>query len=382
MEIPSATLRLYSDEPGVHHKFPPPTFFYPGDKHIRRSGKDFCHVMLSLLPVGPAWPREPDSTLSLTMCGLADYYGFVDSRAADLLEIESDPRTTVELLEDWERNWGLPDPCLTTPLTIAERQIALVNKMTYLGAQSREYYYSLARDKCFDIYIQEYSPWMFGVSECGPTDDGEPNHYWRWEIGADSIRFFWKVKLRSASTCDVPVEDLICILNRYKPAHTEIVFDYSEIGWHQFAQPGAELEIKSDRSLVGPGFQPKSQLLWFYSQPPTVEYILQHFFWPPSAALVIGSEPTSTASFTVIESGILEFQSVAPTITRTISKAPASVQLLIGSNAVNVRIGRSITPNARMLEIIGSAPSARKSALVYQDGTSMLFADGGRMLLQ
>ena len=72
--------------------------------------------------------------------GLNQYWGHVDGRAADLLEIESDPRTTVELLPDWERAWGLPDPCFPNATSIAERQNMLVLVMTLLGGQSRAFY--------------------------------------------------------------------------------------------------------------------------------------------------------------------------------------------------------------------------------------------------
>ena len=50
---------------------------------------------------------HPESTLVRACTGLNEYWGVVDSRAADLLETESDPRLTVELLPDWERAWGL-----------------------------------------------------------------------------------------------------------------------------------------------------------------------------------------------------------------------------------------------------------------------------------
>lgn len=83
----------------------------PPDRHIRRDGDAYGEQFLTFLPQGQAWPRDPGSTLVNACLGLAHYYGFVDGRAADLLEIESDPRITVELLPDWEKAWGLPDPC-------------------------------------------------------------------------------------------------------------------------------------------------------------------------------------------------------------------------------------------------------------------------------
>ena len=109
------------------------------DRHVRRSGDDYAHAFLSLLPQGQAWPRHPESTLVQACTGLSAYWGYVDSRAADLLETESDPRITIELLTDWERAWGLPDPCYKAPLSIAERQRALVYKMTTLGGQSIQF---------------------------------------------------------------------------------------------------------------------------------------------------------------------------------------------------------------------------------------------------
>lgn len=90
------------------------------DRHVRRDGSHYFSALLDLLPQGLAWTREPDSTLGKTCRGLAEYWGFVDSRAADLLEIESDPRTTIELLPDWERAWGLPDPCFPPGTKIVE----------------------------------------------------------------------------------------------------------------------------------------------------------------------------------------------------------------------------------------------------------------------
>jgi uncharacterized protein YmfQ (DUF2313 family) len=217
----------------------------PRDRHHRRGPEDYASAMLSLLPTGQAWPRAPDSTLVLTIQGLAYYYGHVDGRAADLLERESDPRATLELLPDWERNWGLPDPCLAEPLTIADRQIALVLKMTMMGGQSRQFFIDLAAAIGYTITIGEFSPWTFGLSECGMTDDGAGKHYPRWEIGPPEIRFYWTIHVGAVrytwwryGSAEIGVDphcrigvatDLECILRRYKPAHTDIIFDYSEL---------------------------------------------------------------------------------------------------------------------------------------------------------
>ena len=219
------------------------------DFHVRRTAADYVHAFVNLLPHGLAWPRKPGTVLMKTCKGLAEYYGFVDSRAADLLERESDPRLTVELLPEWERAWGLPDPCFShLPLTIQERHRILMLKMTLLGAQSRDWFKYVSTWLGYNLTITEYAPFMCGVSRCGDTSAEEiaagghaPNM--RWYVGMPEQRFFWTVHVDNArltwfragaGVCGVDhlltiglAVDLECMLRRWKPAHTELVFDYS-----------------------------------------------------------------------------------------------------------------------------------------------------------
>lgn len=242
------------------------------DRHVRRTGDDYAEAMGKLLPRGQAWPREHDSVLMAVVRGLAQIWGMVDSRAADLLEREADPRQTIELLPDWERAWGLPDKCFAEPMTIADRQIVLVKKMTLLGAQSRAFFIDVMHQIGHEIQIREWSPFMAGVSRAGDTrgewgeiffpagrvpTSGDPHggavnsnmfvsgdrYDYRWEIGPPEMRFYWSVRVDlaklswfRASSGQAGIDphlrigladDLECLLKRWKPAHTELVFDYS-----------------------------------------------------------------------------------------------------------------------------------------------------------
>lgn len=241
------------------------------DRHARRTGDDYKQAFLALLPQGQAWPRHPESLLYKVVAGLCEYWGFVDSRAADLLEIESDPRKTVELLPDWERNWGLPDPCYEAPQTIGQRQLALVMRMTMQGAASREFFIAVAAQIGYTITITEYRVWVVGLDGCGdcrvygdgsnpmfdewnkpicsptgdPVADGELSEWPNYGIGPPGNRFYWTVHVTGASLTWFRVtkgqtgvdphlwiglaDDLECLLNRWKPAHTEIIFDYSNL---------------------------------------------------------------------------------------------------------------------------------------------------------
>jgi uncharacterized protein YmfQ (DUF2313 family) len=242
----------------------------PPDRHVRRSGSDYAIAFLSLLPYGPAWSRDPSSVLVQACEGLNDYWGFVDGRAADLLERESDPRRTIELLEDWERNWGLPDPCYQSPQTLGQRQLALVMRMTMEGAQSRDFFVGVAAQIGYSVTITEYRTFICGIDRCGDNrvyGDGSNPMYNEWGqpiknplgvnvaggelsewpnygVGPPENRFYWTVHVLEAAlfwfrtgqsqAADLLLDfgladDLECLLNRWKPAHTKIIFDYSNL---------------------------------------------------------------------------------------------------------------------------------------------------------
>jgi uncharacterized protein YmfQ (DUF2313 family) len=216
------------------------------DRHVRRSGDDYKKAFLALLPQGQAWPREADTILVRTCAGLCEYWGYVDGRIADLLERESDPRLTIELLPEWERAWGLPDPCYKAPQSIAERQAALVYKMTTLGGQSRQFMIDAAAHIGYEISITEYRPFMVGIDRVGDNRtinaDGSYSDY-PYMLGPPENRFYWSVHVNAtkliwfrvtSGICGVDphlrigtADDLECLLNRIKPAQTEIIFDYS-----------------------------------------------------------------------------------------------------------------------------------------------------------
>jgi uncharacterized protein YmfQ (DUF2313 family) len=68
---------------------------------------DACARMLRhLLPPSKLWRRDSDGVLSRVLLACGDELERVHGRVADLIE-ESDPRTAVQLLPDWERALGL-----------------------------------------------------------------------------------------------------------------------------------------------------------------------------------------------------------------------------------------------------------------------------------
>lgn len=240
--------------------------------------KEMIH---GLLPVGQAWERRADSVLSKIVEVAANEMAAVHGRS-DILLAEADPRQTFEMLSDWERVAGLPDNCAGVDNTIQERRAALVQRLTSLGGQSRAYFYQIAEvlgytqvqtlNLCLDdsetvsvsfddslnqncvvadfiltpLTIEEFRPFTCGLSECslGQNADGvfltsyaitdvvAFRDYWRVNVSGPRVTWF----VCGLSECGRDplakisrAVDLECILNRLKPAHTDLIFAYEGI---------------------------------------------------------------------------------------------------------------------------------------------------------
>jgi uncharacterized protein YmfQ (DUF2313 family) len=206
------------------------------------SAAEYALALRDLLPDGAAWPRDPTSYLMKWCAGNGKIWGDIDASAAQLLNQESDPRKAVAMLPDWNRNWGLPDPCLATPpQTIADQQAALVNKMTLVGGQSIAFFQSVAVSFGYNVTVTEHSPFTCGISQCGDTRNQAGNY--RWEIGPATIRFYWTVNVgqtplswfrcgegqcgRDPMLTIGESSGLECRISAWAPAHTQVLFNYS-----------------------------------------------------------------------------------------------------------------------------------------------------------
>jgi uncharacterized protein YmfQ (DUF2313 family) len=187
----------------------------------------FGRVLQQLLPAGAAWRCEGGSWLSKVLLGIGEEVARVDARGDALLE-ESDPRTALELLADWERVLGLPDDCqLTVPDAVGERQVQVAQKARALGGQSPQFYIDLARSLGYDITITEYAPLRAGF-HAGDVCAGVAWAYvWQVNIPLVGITSF----TAGVSTAGSRLRgwgslDLECIIGRAAPAHTTVLFSY------------------------------------------------------------------------------------------------------------------------------------------------------------
>jgi uncharacterized protein YmfQ (DUF2313 family) len=192
---------------------------------VALSAAAYVRQLLALLPPGAAWRREPGTLVQL-LTGLADELGRVDGRGAALID-ESDPRTTFETLSDWERVYGLPDPCVGGSPSTPQRRASLVAKIVGLGGQSPAYFIAVAAALGYTVTITEFSP-------ADVNDDVDQ------PIEGDAWAYAWQVNAPLHSVFEMTVEDgvddplaawsalpLECTLAALAPAHTIPIFTYA-----------------------------------------------------------------------------------------------------------------------------------------------------------
>ncbi len=184
-----------------------------------------------LLPQGWAWDDTPalDAVLMATAGSMAEVHA-----RADLLLEETDPRTTRELLPEWEAFAGLPEPCVSNPpTTLEERRLALWAKLTMTGGQSLGFFQDWLGRLGYDVEILPHGkPFIAGIGRCGERLGGGPSQRFIWRITVKGTR---GGRFRAGSgRCGERLltisraADLECMIRRYAPAHTLLIFAYEE----------------------------------------------------------------------------------------------------------------------------------------------------------
>ncbi|MBX9596003.1 MAG: DUF2313 domain-containing protein [Roseomonas sp.] len=190
---------------------------------------DYLALLQALLPTGAALPREADSVVTALLGVPAAELARIEAAAADLLE-EADPRTTVQLLAEWEAEFGLPDDCdLATAATTEERRAALLARITGQGGQSATYFISLAATMGYPgATVEEFPIARIGRSRIGDSLNSYAwSQTWRLRLAASGIRV---ARVGSSSIGDRlrswGDERLECAVRGQSPAHTLVLFAY------------------------------------------------------------------------------------------------------------------------------------------------------------
>ena len=189
---------------------------------VARTGKDYQQQLAALLPPGPAWQAELQPQVHDLLAALAQEFGRIDARSADLLR-ESFLGTFHEALTDWERTLALPDECMGASGTVAERKAMVRMRLVEQGGQTPAYYVQLAARLGYpNARVQELRASRWGRGRFG-------QHFGSWDA-----QFMWVLhageRLAGGSRFGLsvwgerfgsnPSNALVCVIRRAAPAHT------------------------------------------------------------------------------------------------------------------------------------------------------------------
>jgi len=190
---------------------------------------DFLRAVLDTPPPGPAFSGDPDTVQAQVFTPPANALANVHAASMRLLEIEADPAYTIQLLPEWENDYGLPDPCTPLNPTLDQRRLALLSKIAAIGGQSIAYFVGFAAALGYTITITEFQPFRLGVSHFGDLLCG-PLWEYVWQVNAPSItvsRFRFGPGAFGEPFWTIDNTELECRLRAIMPAHTRLNFSYS-----------------------------------------------------------------------------------------------------------------------------------------------------------
>ena len=180
------------------------------------AASDYLNLLRNLLPLGPAWTDDPHAAVSRMFEGLAQELARIDGRCWALIN-EADPRSTQELFTDWQREFGLPDPCVLAlggTQTGAQLRAALLGRINSVGGSTAAYFTNVAATLGFAIHITE-------CLGCNTP------YQWQVEVSiGKSLTPFSFASDFSEPWATWGSTLLECVLKRLAPAHTDLVFSY------------------------------------------------------------------------------------------------------------------------------------------------------------
>lgn len=119
-------------------------------------------LLASRLPSGIAWlsKLDPNSNIYKFLLALAKEFNLFETKVNNLV-CELDPTTTEDLIENWEKEVGIPDGCIDVASNLQDRRDNVLLKIRGLNVQTAQDFIDLAASYGFTIQIQPAAVHLF-----------------------------------------------------------------------------------------------------------------------------------------------------------------------------------------------------------------------------
>lgn len=188
---------------------------------------NYRELLQRLLPKGRLWNPEFGSIFDRFLTGFSKELSRVDGRVDNLL-LEQNPNTAFETIEDWEKEFGLPDSCGFLSNNIFDRRLDITEKMALQGGASQAYFISLLASKGVTITISYGQASYVGQPVGG--DLRGPAMLFTWYVNIPPLgskHFKAGNRVGHPLVEVVDPQKFICLIEKYKPAHTYAVYTFS-----------------------------------------------------------------------------------------------------------------------------------------------------------
>jgi uncharacterized protein YmfQ (DUF2313 family) len=199
-------------------------------------------LLRNLFPRGEAFRIEPGSTFASFVDALANEPARIEDRVQDFLN-EMDPRTTNEMVDNWERLLNIPDECTPDDYepTLADRRTRIMQKLTTGGGQNDAFYLLLAQQLGYDsslFSITTFRDFKVGVSKAGQSlanthdsDGVETGWPYAFQVSAPA-EFVQRFRVGRSTVGQKLVlpenTTLECVIRKFAPAHAEVLFSFGD----------------------------------------------------------------------------------------------------------------------------------------------------------
>lgn len=193
---------------------------------------DYRHQVNALLPRGLIWHRTVGTALDAILFALEREAARVDGRISDVIE-EADPRTSIEELERWFSDWGVPSDCLKALGDPSQEQIRqeLLAKITSNMGLTKAFFESLGATLGYNTTVETYEEHDVNRSVEYALYDETWTAVMTMVVkvsGRYLVREFttqWNANNALAEWGETLLE---CVIRALAPAHVRVIFQYPE----------------------------------------------------------------------------------------------------------------------------------------------------------